>query len=73
MEEQASYNNRRVTKPKAAELDQAISRIREVAETTKSSLILDESRTGVAIDPQNQALLQNCLENTLRITDLYHA
>lgn len=71
MEEQASYNNRRVKRPKSEELIQAITRLREIAEVTKQSLILDENRTGIAIDSQNQALLENYLTNSLRITDLY--
>jgi hypothetical protein len=73
MEDQTSYNGRRVSKPRQEELIQAISRIREIGEVTRQCLILDEDRKGIANDPKNQALLEQCLQSMMRITDLYFA
>jgi hypothetical protein len=58
-------------KPSQNELIQAITRIREIGDATRSNLILDDERKTIALDPKNQAMLESCLTNMMRITDLY--
>jgi len=73
MEEQAPYGRKTgmTSRPSAQELAQAVTRIREIGVTTRQNLIIDEDRTGVAIDAQNQALLETAVEQMVKITDLY--
>jgi len=72
MEDQAPYKNRRLnTRPSGQQLEQSITRIREIAVSTREKLILDENRKAVAIDAQNQVLLEAALDKTLKVTDLY--
>lgn len=73
MEDQNIYNNRRVRKPSDQELVQALSRIREIVQVTRQNLILDDDRSTIAVDPKNQAMLESCLDNMMRITDIYFA
>ena len=73
MEEQAPYGDHRRLKkrPSGQELEQALTRIREIQQVTKESLIISDDRKNIAVDPQNQVLLETCLESTMKITDLY--
>ncbi len=71
MGKQARNEDRRLVRPSAAELEQAIVRIREIGLGTRQNLIVDEGRQGIAVRPENQAMLQSGLDNMIRITDLY--
>lgn len=74
MEEQAPYgrkNNGLIGKKTTSSFYKGLAHIRSIGITTQNNLILDEDRKGVAVDAQNQALLEASLEKMIRITDMY--
>lgn len=75
MEEQAPYgrhkHHRLIGQKTESSFYKGLTQIRSIGITTQNNLILDEDRKGVAVDAQNQAILEAALEKMIRITDMY--